>query len=355
MDFDSKFNVPGVPRSYVWTALGTIICLRVVSLVLYRLLFHPLAAYPGPIASKLSNIPMILSAAQGRATYARYDMHKFYGQVVRTGPNELCFADAASIKDIYGQSANPCPKAPFFYNGFTLTGTHSVFSTTDRDAHSRTRRLISHGFSQQGIVQFRGETIPIIEKFLDKIRAAPTPCDIYDLVHALFLDIISQLSFASSFDLLEDEVHQGARDIQTYFSISPVFGVFPLAKYLPFGVFRKAREARPRIIEFVQACLASFRQQLHHGTAENGLLKVMMETEDSDTGMKLSDEELIENAVLFIIAGSGTTASTMLYLVYELGKRPDMQARLESEIREAFPDQNVLPSYETATKLVSSI
>lgn len=79
----------------------------------------------------------------------------------------------------------------------------------------------------------------------------------------------------------------------------------------------------------------------------------MLEAKDEETGTMFSDEELIENAVIFIIAGSGTTASTLLYLIYEMGKRPQMQRRLEKEIRDAFPDPAVLPEYDTATKLVS--
>lgn len=96
--------------------------------IIYRLFLHPLARYPGPILAKLSSVYMVSAVAQCRDTYTRYDLHKKYGKVVRTGPNELCFADTPSIKDIYGQSAEPCLKASQFYNSFTLTGLHSVFS-----------------------------------------------------------------------------------------------------------------------------------------------------------------------------------------------------------------------------------
>lgn len=343
----------GTSSSRLLVSVGTIVLVRALWQAIYRLFFHPLAKYPGPLAAKLSNFYMIASAARGRATYSRYDLHQKYGKVVRTGPNELCFADVASIKDIYGQSAEPCLKAPFFYEGFTLTGTHSVFSATNRADHARMRRLLSHGFSQQGVLQFQEEIVSRIERYLSIIQSSEQPVELYKLTHTLYHDIISQLSFAKSFDILQGEPEIGARDIETYFSIAPLYGVFPLARYLPFGIFKAAREARPRIVHFVQSCINDFRGRLRLGTSQYGLLRLMVEAKDSETGTSFSDQELIENAVLFIIAGSGTSASTVLYLIYELGKRPEMQKRLEEEIRSAFPDQNNFPDYEIAANLVS--
>lgn len=147
--------------------------------------------------------------------------------------------------------------------------------------------------------------------------------------------------------------HQGAHDIETYFSISPLFGHFPAARYLPLRPFKAAREARPRIIGSVQADIDDFRYRLEKGATQSGLLRLMVEGRDAETETTFTDAELIENAVLFVIAGSGTTANTLLYLIYELGQNPDLQQRLELEIRAAFPESDVFPDFETANKLVS--
>ncbi|KAJ9603454.1 hypothetical protein H2200_012232 [Cladophialophora chaetospira] len=338
-------------RWSVWTLLVALTLGRLLWVMVYRVFFHPLAAYPGPFASKLSDLPAIFYAATTQDTYVRYAQHRKYGSVVRTGPNELCFSDAASIKDIYGQSGEPCLKAPFLYDGFTLTGTSSVFSTTDRNLHARMRRLMSHGFSQQGVLQFQSDIIAKVERFLHNVSSAAQPVNIHDPAHELYRDTISLLSFGQSFNLLEGKESQGAKDIETYFNICPLFGRFPLAKYLPFGDFGAARDARPRIIKFSQSCIDDLRQRLRKGTVQSSLLRHMVEAKDGETGTEFSNEELIENVVIFILAGSGTTATTLIYLLYELGKRPEMQKRLEDEIRNAFPDQSVFPNFEVATDL----
>jgi cytochrome P450 len=302
---------------------------------------------------------MVKEAIQCRDTYARHALHRRYGKVVRTGPDELCFADAASIKDIYGQSSEPCLKASYFYDGFTLTGNSSVFSSTDRAGHARMRRLLSHGFSERGVLSFHDEIETMIERYLSTIMSrssalqnANTAIELHDLTHSLFLDITSQLSFSKSFNILIDGEHAGARDIETYFNICPLFGVFPLARYLPFGPFKAARAAQPRIIHFVNSCIDDFRRRLRQGTSQVGLLRLMVEAQDTESKSSFSDDELIENAVIFIIAGSGTTATTLLYLLYEAGRRPEMQRRLEKEIRDTFPDVKAFPDFETAAKLV---
>ncbi|KAK5284768.1 hypothetical protein LTR80_011589 [Exophiala xenobiotica] len=237
---------------HVCAVLGVLLFLRVVWIGLFRVFFHPLARYPGPFITKLSNIPLTIWTAQARSTYARYGVHKEYGNV-----------------------------------------------------------------SQPKIIE-------LIEKFLDITSSSSKPFNIHDYIHNLFLDTTSQLSFGNSFNLLSGHDHPGARDIETYFTISPLFGVFPIAKYLPVGIFRAAREARPRIVASVQNCINDLRDRLRVGTAQHGLLRLKVEAKYGETGTAFSDEELIENAVLFIIAGSGTTATTLIYLMYEVGKRPEI-------------------------------
>ena len=287
-------------------------------------------------------------------TYTRYAQHQKYGEVVRTGPDELCFANAAPIKDIYGQSSDPCLKAPWFYDGFTLTSTSSVFSERDRHLHARMRRLLSSGFSQQGVLHFEDEVVAIFEKLQSILSSASQPVNFNDPLHDLFLDTTSQLSFGKPFNLLGGEGSQGSTDIETYFNIAPLFGRFPLAKYLPFGIFQAARAARLRIIDFSQSCINDLRARLRQGAAQKTLLRHMVEAKE-ETGTAFSDAGLIENAVLFIKAGSHTTSSTLICLIYELGRRSEMKARLEQEIRDTFPDNGRVPDFQIASELVSLI
>lgn len=343
-----------------WTSSATVVLLfllgviYMVSMVTYRLYFHPLWKYPGPLLARVSGLYMLTATLRCHDTYTRDELHRKYGSVVRTGPNELSFVDGRSIKDIYGQSSEPCLKSPSFYGGFTLTGSHSVFSTTDRHIHARMRRLLSHSLSKRGVLNLEDVIQMTIETYLSKIAATEgSPIDLHDITHDLFLDTTSQLSFGKSFEILRGGDRHGARDIDSFFNICPVFGSFPAARYLPFGPFRAAREAQPRIVRYVKDCIRAADLQLEGGTTQYSLMGAMIAVQEKSQGT-FTETELIENAVIFIIAGSGTTASTFLYTIYEVGRRPQIYRKLIHELRSALPDHAPV-TYESVAKLVSTL
>ncbi|KEF60620.1 uncharacterized protein A1O9_02181 [Exophiala aquamarina CBS 119918] len=213
------------------------------------------------------------------------------------------------------------------------------------------RRTLSHGFSQKGVLQFEAEIAQIVQKYLNVIQKSQQPHNLYETTHNLFTDITSQLAFVKNFDTLSGDKHQCAKDIETYFGIAPIYGIMPIARYLPFGEFHAAQQAGPRIVRGIQSFIDDFRHRIRGGTSEHGLLCYMVEERKDGEHTKFSDAETIENSVIFIIAGSGTSASTVLYLLFELAKRPAMQNRLREEIQQAFPNPTVLPDFETALTL----
>ena len=319
----------------------------------YRLFFHPLARFSGPLPAKLTSFYMIWHSFLGRGTYIRYHLHQQYGKVVRTGPNELSFADLASISDIYTRTTLACEKSPF-YTCFNLTGSSSVFSTTDRATHARMRRVLSRGFSERGISRYQDKIINPVTAFLGIIQSSEQPIDLYPITHKLFEDIMSSISFDKSFNRLSGETCSGADDITLHFKTCPLFGAFSAAKYLPFGIFERAKKARSRTEEWVQSCIDDLKMRIRRDDISFSLLRCLVEALNKDGTPLLSNEEQIENAVIFIAAGSETSASTLLYLLYEVAKRPSIHRRLEEEIRNAFPLGRGLPDIETAIHLVGT-
>ena len=56
---------------------------------------------------------------------------------------------------------------------------------------------------------------------------------------------------------------------------------------------------------------------------------------------KLTDEEIVGQAVTFLLAGYETTANTLAYTSYLLALNPDIQENLQSEIDSYFEDKPV--------------
>lgn len=84
------------------------------------------------------------------------------------------------------------------------------------------------------------------------------------------------------------------------------------------------------------------------------LLSQLIKANDQDTDDTLTDEELISNIFIFLLAGHETTAATMGYVLYELAKRPDIQAKCLEEIRTVLGDRDfTYADYHSMTYLTN--
>jgi hypothetical protein len=73
---------------------------------IYRLYFHPLARFPGPLFARLTPIPCTISLLRGRMPMWVKHCHDIYGPVVRVSPNELSFDEEPAWK-VYISSWTP--------------------------------------------------------------------------------------------------------------------------------------------------------------------------------------------------------------------------------------------------------
>jgi hypothetical protein len=62
--------------------------------IVYRLYYHPLAKFPGPLLNRLSPVPGIVSLLRGRIPLDNKVLHDKYGSVVRVSPTELSYNSA---------------------------------------------------------------------------------------------------------------------------------------------------------------------------------------------------------------------------------------------------------------------
>jgi cytochrome P450 len=62
------------------------------------------------------------------------------------------------------------------------------------------------------------------------------------------------------------------------------------------------------------------------------LLGLLLGVRDEDTGAPLSDRELFDELMTFVNAGHETTAVTLSWALYEIGRDPALGARLEAEV-----------------------
>ena len=62
---------------------------KITAVSIYRLTFHPLAKYPGPLLSKLSNWSIVIQAASGNRHLESWKEHETYGEPTVNMPSWL--------------------------------------------------------------------------------------------------------------------------------------------------------------------------------------------------------------------------------------------------------------------------
>ena len=90
-------------------------------------------------------------------------------------------------------------------------------------------------------------------------------------------------------------------------------------------------------------------------TNRKDLLELMMTATDETTveGVsRLSDDEVVPQSFIFLLAGSETSSNTLSFTVYHLACNPGVQDKLRSDIRDAFETHaNKKPLYEIAQSI----
>ena len=139
--------------------------------------------------------------------------------------------------------------------------------------------------------------------------------------------------------------------------VVPTQSFLPALRYLPIKRIQDGYKGLAKLINFARDSVQTFITRLEKegpdsSFAQGTFLRNLVEAVDAETGSKLTFEELVENAIIFLVAGSDTTAVTTCYAIWECGRRPECGRKLVEEIRTAFPDQKLVPTYEEASKLV---
>lgn len=135
--------------------------------VIYNIYFHPLHKFPGPTLFGASRLPWAIKHAFGSQAFYTQKLHDKYGPVVRIGPNHLSFTDPRAWKDIYGHrvgsgsNVEEMTKSRTFVK--TLRHVPTSIINADREEHSKFRRALSHGFSDNAMRQQE----PMIAKYID--------------------------------------------------------------------------------------------------------------------------------------------------------------------------------------------
>lgn len=273
-----------------------------------------------------------------------------YGPIVRFGRDEVSFIDPEAWKDIYGHN-NKHGQLPKVKN--SASNPLDIVSSNDVD-HSRYRKSLSHAFSSKGLQTQE----PYIDNYVDQLLArlkdvaqSQASTDMSKWYELTTFDIVGDLAFGEPFGgLASSEYHDTVKTI------------FESIKLFPFV---KMRDDYPILFSFIslmipQRLLEAQRQQNAHTRA--AVMKRLANTSaynrgdfmDSMTRNRgdkdgLTDDELVANANILIVAGSETTATLLAGVTYFLLRNPETLRKVVTEVRSvAQTESDINPTSASA-------
>lgn len=221
---------------------------------------------------------------------------------------------------------------------------------------------------------------PILHKCLDSFidvldkRVLETDViDIQPVFGALTLDVICSSAFGievNSQQNPEDDFMKNVRKVFNNFNIgsNPFFFLsvlFPeiislLARLLTFFnltdspteyvkkvtqkvILERKQSGSSQSNDLLQLMIDAHRDSDHHDDETEGLLN------NGEKKRPLTDDEILVNSIIFLIAGYDTTSSVLSWLAYCLATNMEVQERLIREIDDAIGDKK--PSYDSVFEL----
>jgi len=200
----------------------------------------------------------------------------------------------------------------------------------DGDEWLRQRRMIVPAFQRAKIEAMVPHLVAGADALLarwERERASGEFFDVAPDLSKTALDIVCRAMFGSDVREHADAFHRHATFAASYAQY--LFDhVLPVPRWIPTARSRRINEALRWVHGFVSEMIASHRRL---DPLPDDMLGLLLRLRDEETGAALSDTELYDELMTFVNAGHETTAVSLSWSLYEIGRDPALRARLEAE------------------------
>jgi cytochrome P450 len=198
--------------------------------------------------------------------------------------------------------------------------------TAEGDAWKRQRRLIQPAFSRDRISTYSNCMTDSAEQALASWKGG-TVVDIHQEMMSLTLRVVMR----ALFEIETIETDKIARSLNTVLVNSTGWRLLlpHFFQYLPLPGMRDVRRA----VDEMNAAVYEIIRQRRSGdqVTSRDLLSILMQARDED-GSWMTDEQLRDEVMTFLLAGHETTALALSYALYLLSQNAGAQEKLRHEV-----------------------
>ncbi len=146
-----------------------------------------------------------------------------------------------------------------------------------------------------------------------------------DILHEFTLDVASKIIMGLALPKEEEKIVKEKLDIL-------IEGLMSFNALInPFYKRTKVWKARMYLVNLIEKKIANLRES---GPDQGSTLSAMVFAVDDESKQSLTDEQIIDNVIFLLIAGSETSSSTLTNCLLFLGLHPDVWNKVIEEQRE---------------------
>ncbi|GAA1029100.1 MULTISPECIES: cytochrome P450 [Amycolatopsis] len=231
---------------------------------------------------------------------------------------------------------------PYAGNGLALS---------DGPFHRRQRKLMLPAFSQPHLRRYAESWVRATTAMAESWQPGEVRQIDTDM-QALAMTNVGEALFGA--ELGEEAIREARRSIPLVIQLGMYRVLSPgFAEKLPFN--RRFDEAVARMKAVVRELMAGRDADTDHGD----LLSTLLLARDAETGERMTREQVHDEVMTLLTAGTETTALILAWACHELGRNPDLAERVRTEVDQVLDGRPVtfddLPALARTRQVVSEV
>ncbi|MEH2294095.1 cytochrome P450 [Nostoc sp.] len=209
--------------------------------------------------------------------------------------------------------------------------------TSEGNTWFRQRRLAQPVFHQKRISGYGEVMVDYTNSMLDTWKDGETR-DINADIMRLTFNIVMKTLFSS--DVTEEQAHDVAQamSVAAEWFLAKQKSPVSLPEKFPTPSNLRYKYAVEQMDKHIYQII---QQRRTSGEESLDLLSMMMQARDEDDGSQMSDKQLRDEIATLIFAGHETSANTLAWTWMLLSQYPEVQTKLQQELKEVLGDRSL--------------
>ncbi|KAH9928825.1 cytochrome P450 [Fomitopsis serialis] len=323
---------------------------KAIQLLRRRARSTPLAGPPNP-SFLLGASRFIVKSPDAGELYEEWS--EKYGAVFRIpatlGLSRIALCDPKAVlhfysRETYGYAHSTMAKRAIE----NLVGRGVLWA--EGDSHKRQRKALTPAFSNAAIRRMTSvfydsayKVKTAWDSLLESEPGGDAVIDVQGWMNHVSLDTIGIAGFSHDFGTLQGKHSTVANTFDAFGTLKPsllggmqfaIGMVFPWVLKIPTGFRRLVNKLNENMGEIAQELLENTRKESEGESKaeEKSIIGLLIKAEKSDSELQMSEDEVLAQMKVLILAGYETTSISLTWCLLELCKKPEIQQKLREEL-----------------------